>query len=245
VDVSPISEKKEVGSLNDGNVGYEIITPRRSEKISENLEKFARVDYAKYENNDDLKSDNDLSRLYLVPRGSDSKVLDGIIFIKSGVYQGAKFKFMIKLSTHYSILPPLVTFKSRVYHPLVDYNTGELDMNFLTPHWGKDVKLENVVDWVKAIFHEEEYLGITNSVNKDAGVLFHERLRAFDEYARKTVDESNSLLYENNPQESLKFKELNAIHKKILTSLAEIVHNSDISQKDKVRLFMDKVVKNR
>ena len=51
---------------------------------------------------------------------------DGVAFLRHGVYQGGLFKFRIGIPKAYPNIAPKLTFLSRVFHPLVDEETGEL-----------------------------------------------------------------------------------------------------------------------
>lgn len=55
-------------------------------------------------------------------------VWDGVILLRHGLYQGGMFKFKISIDTGYPVTPPSITFLSRVYHPLIDPETGELSI---------------------------------------------------------------------------------------------------------------------
>ncbi len=54
---------------------------------------------------------------------------DGIIFIRNGIYEKAKFKFQIYYPNNFPTEKPMIFFKSKVYHPLINFETGELDLN--------------------------------------------------------------------------------------------------------------------
>ena len=214
---------------------------------SDNQKDIARLDfenYASYEINEEVQdSNNDLSRVYLVPRGSDSNLLDGMIVIKSGIYQSAKFKFILQFSSHYSVAEPIFTFKTKIYHPLIEYNTGKLDLSYLSFEWKKfTARLDYLIHWIKDIFHEIDYLAIKDSFNQEAGILFEENFHSFDEKVRKSVEESNSTLYDNKQNESLNFKEFNAIHKKILDKLELVMKEPKLDLKDRVKIFLDSVL---
>lgn len=55
--------------------------------------------------------------------------------IRQGFYKEAKFKFVMQFTAEFPRVPPVIYFVSKVYHPLIDYNTGELDMKRIFPKW--------------------------------------------------------------------------------------------------------------
>jgi len=75
----------------------------------------------------------------------------GLIFIRSGIYQGAIYKFTLTLSKGYpddgcpvsfvascttiNYLPQEFDFQAGVFHPVVNYETGELDIRREFPIW--------------------------------------------------------------------------------------------------------------
>jgi len=55
-------------------------------------------------------------------------VWDGIIIIRGGLYKNGKFKFFIEFPKGFPKNKPELYFISKVYHPLVNLETGHLDM---------------------------------------------------------------------------------------------------------------------
>lgn len=70
------------------------------------------------------------------------KVWEGIIFVRNGYYKQGKFRFCVELKD-FPYKQPRIVFKTKMYHPLVDYKTGELDINaILSEPW--DYKNESL-----------------------------------------------------------------------------------------------------
>jgi hypothetical protein len=59
----------------------------------------------------------------------------GLLFISQGIYKGGIFKFILTFPIEYPHCPPLVRFISTVYHPLVDLESGEVDISIGFPSW--------------------------------------------------------------------------------------------------------------
>lgn len=97
-------------------------------------------------------------------------VWDGIIIIRAGLYKNAKLKFYLELPRGFPKTKPELYFVSKVYHPLVNYETGHLDSKLLSPDWkGNSTISYNFFAWLKSIFLDHNYLQITDSFNPKAG----------------------------------------------------------------------------
>jgi len=93
--------------------------------------------------------------VYCIPRESNISVWDCIIFLRKGLYQHAKFKFLLTFPKTYPKICPEITFISHVYHPLVEPTTGKLDTKLMQPPWGKPEPIGyNLFAWIKTIFHD-------------------------------------------------------------------------------------------
>lgn len=56
---------------------------------------------------------------------------NGVLFVRSGFYEGAVFKFNILFPTQYPLKQVKVIFVNKIYHPLIDLKSGDLDLNFI------------------------------------------------------------------------------------------------------------------
>ena len=55
-------------------------------------------------------------------------VWQGVIFIKEGPYKGGMYKFEIRFPQNYPLKHPEVFFINKIIHPLIQDNTGKLDI---------------------------------------------------------------------------------------------------------------------
>lgn len=98
--------------------------------------------------------------VYVVPSFDNLRVWHGVIFIRQGMYRDGIFKFRIDIPDSYPAddARPTVTFHTSVYHPLVDPETGELDLDCRFPTWryGHDY-LVFVLVFIKKIFYTKEF----------------------------------------------------------------------------------------
>ncbi|KAH8085104.1 hypothetical protein JL720_7826 [Aureococcus anophagefferens] len=75
--------------------------------------------------------------IYVVPSFADLRTWHGVIFVRRGMYASGVFKFRVELPPEYNDVGawPRVFFTSRIYSPLVDAESGELDVKFAYPEW--------------------------------------------------------------------------------------------------------------
>jgi ubiquitin-protein ligase len=59
-------------------------------------------------------------------------VWHGVIFIKDGVYKNGIFKFVVTFALDYPKTFPKIIFNSKVFHPLISINSGELDLSVMS-----------------------------------------------------------------------------------------------------------------
>ena len=58
-------------------------------------------------------------------------VWDGIIAIRDGPYSGGKFKLTVTFTKNFPVEIPVIKFVSRVFHPLISTETGEVDLKVI------------------------------------------------------------------------------------------------------------------
>ena len=164
--------------------------------------------------------------IYIIPQSDNIKIWHGIIFPREGIYKDGIFKYQIHIPNDYPNSPPKVIFVSKVYHPLINQKTGELDLSEKFPKW-EPIKcfLVRVIYYIQEIFKLDEYyrrkkVPITPEIKK--------RVEA-------CVKESIDNKYENTPDSSMKFSQFNRYHKLILDKILK--QNKDLSTADRIEDF--------
>jgi ubiquitin-protein ligase len=122
------------------------------------------------------------SSMLVVPSCDTLLEWHGVLFIKDGRYRSGVFKFILDIPVDYPYEPPVVRFLTPVHHPLVDPETGDLDISPAFPQWksGRDY-IVLVLAFVKKIFYKKELIGGLDQIEID-----------------DCVEESLRLLYINN-----------------------------------------------
>ncbi|XP_063710733.1 AKT-interacting protein-like isoform X2 [Symsagittifera roscoffensis] len=99
-----------------------------------------------------------LPGVFVVPSGRTPLCWNGVIFVRQGLYQGGVFKLAIFIPHDFpdSSCPKLV-FDPPVYHPLVNPDTGELDVHRAFSKWRRNVNhIWQVLMYARRVFHKVE-----------------------------------------------------------------------------------------
>ncbi|OXU17506.1 hypothetical protein TSAR_014537 [Trichomalopsis sarcophagae] len=160
---------------------------------------------------DDLKRQGSFRKLLPVNSNGDSqlstavKMIDrpntsqniwfGVQFIRQGIYQGGVFRFTITLPQNFPDGKcPNVVFQTKVFHPLINYTTGELNTAWGFPEWKRSNRIWQLVQYISKIFTKLDTKMI--SVNDEALLLLETDFENFKEQAKKCVKDSLSVVYD-------------------------------------------------
>lgn len=97
-------------------------------------------------------------------------------------YEGGKWQLNIKCRRTYPIDPPSITFVTKVFHPNVNFSTGELCMDILKSNWSPAWTLQSLCRAIIFLFSEPN---ADSPLNCDAGNLIRSGdLRGFKSMAK-------------------------------------------------------------
>lgn len=168
--------------------------------------------------------------LYVLPASKTPLTWYGVLFIHHGIYEEGIFKFVMSIPENYPDGDcPLVKFVPPVYHPLVDRETGELDIRQAFPLWRRTVNhLWQVLLFARRLFYR---IQSSNPVNEAAAKLYNNDTNAYREKVKENIMLCSEQLcnpVDDDPH-SIRFTEWQpAKH--------ENVKNSILSTKDKPEL---------
>lgn len=160
--------------------------------------------------------------VYVLPSGQTSHLWYGLIFITSGIYQGAVYKFTLTVSKGYPDDGcPEFDFQAGVFHPVVHYETGELDVRREFPTWRRGVDfLYHLLQYAQGIFHNVE---TTDPLNSDAAKLYDNNRDEFQARVKQSIERCKQEVLNPNSDDphSIKFAEWNADVIKAASSIFE------------------------
>lgn len=137
------------------------------------------------------------SGLYVSISSQSNKVWQGLLFLHSGPYVGAIFKFTL-LFEDYPRSCPKVIFDSDVWHPLVS-RRGQFSTNSSFPEWTGSGNVSQLLFHLKAAFKESSLSKLTKQdcVNKDCFDAYHRSKELWTNLARQCakVSISKPVLY--------------------------------------------------
>ncbi|XP_018913959.1 AKT-interacting protein isoform X2 [Bemisia tabaci] len=136
--------------------------------------------------------------LYTAPSAASPLEWYAVLFIRSGPYEGAIFRFtMLIPETFPDSTTPKVIFQSDTFHPQIDKDSGELNIREKFPEWRKDLNhLWQVLDYTQSIFYNIE---TKNAVNLESTNLFETDLETWKLRISACVDVSKAKIFDPPP----------------------------------------------
>lgn len=146
-----------------------------------------------------LQTEN-LQGIYVIPSYENSFLWFGVIFVRSGLYEGGIFRFTLTLPDKFPDDEiPVLTFTSQLYHPAVDASTGVLNLNVVFPQWDrKQNHIWQILKYLHWIFHN---LNMKVPTNMEASVMYKTNRKLFLEKVRECVMSSIDHIYDDPPIE--------------------------------------------
>ncbi|XP_065920690.1 protein AKTIP homolog [Dysidea avara] len=148
--------------------------------------------------------------VYVLPSGQTSHMWYGLIFIRSGVYQGAIYKFTLTVSKGYPDDGcPEFDFQAGVFHPVVNCETGELDIRREFPIWRRGVDfLYHLLAYAQGIFYNVE---TRDPLNVEAAKLYNSDQDEYQARVKQSIERCKQEVLAPNVHDphSIKFAEWN------------------------------------
>ena len=135
---------------------------------------------------DALKSKDDFIKLRLFNESDDSSssILSwrGILAgPKDSPFERGTYEVLIKVPTDYPISPPKANFITKVFHPNVEFKSGEICLDILKSKWTPAWTLMAVCRAIASLLDDPEG---SSPLNCDAGNLTREDMTGFNSLAR-------------------------------------------------------------
>ncbi|XP_055920360.1 protein crossbronx [Eupeodes corollae] len=142
-----------------------------------------------------------ISGVYVIPSFGNSLSWFGVIFVRTGFYAGAVFRFNILLPEKFpqDSAAPTIIFENEVFHPLVCPFTRALDLSADFPVWkvGED-HVWHVLKFMQFVFLDpyESMRASPSVLNKEAADLFGQNRAEFIARAKKCAEDSKNRVYD-------------------------------------------------
>ncbi|CAI8021444.1 Protein AKTIP homolog [Geodia barretti] len=141
-----------------------------------------------------------ISGVYVLPSDISSLIWYGLLIIRRGLYQGALFKFKLLIPANYPDGGcPELDFQTGVYHPKIEYDTGELDTKKEFPRWRRDINhLYQLLAYARKIFHQ---IDTTNPVNIEAGKLYKTDINSYKQKVKESIENCKQATMNPDPSD--------------------------------------------
>lgn len=160
--------------------------------------------------------------LYVIPSANSELLWFGVIFIRSGVYRGGIFRFILQIPEDFpNSCHPSLVFETKLFHPSVDSETLELNLNTVFSNWSRNFNhIWQVLEYARNIFY---HIPAKVRTNKLAAHLFEFEKEEYLRLAKECVQDSQSDIYkslETDDAHYLKFSRYDeSIHGETLSAL--------------------------
>ncbi|XP_063294488.1 AKT-interacting protein [Pelobates fuscus] len=136
-----------------------------------------------------------LPGVYVQPSYQSALMWFGVIFIRHGLYQDGVFKFTVYIPDNYPDGEcPRLVFDMPVFHPLVDPESGELDVKRAFAKWRRNHNhIWQVLMYARRIFYK---IDTTAPLNPEAAVLYEKDVQLFKSKVVESVRLCNSHLFD-------------------------------------------------
>jgi len=159
-----------------------------------------------------------LTGIYVVPAACTALQWFGVLFVRQGYYQGGVFRFILYIPDDYPDGDcPRVIFEPAVFHPLIDMETGELDLTKGFQKWRRNVNhLWQVLLYTKRVFNK---IQTTSPVNTEAALLYDKDIESFKQRVSESIQQCGSKILEppsNDDPHAIRFSPWdNSIHEQV------------------------------
>ncbi|KII94764.1 hypothetical protein PLICRDRAFT_33572 [Plicaturopsis crispa FD-325 SS-3] len=158
--------------------------------------------------------------MYVTPSAESIFIWDAVFFVHQGYYTDSILKFRLTFPTNYPDRPPTVQFRTDVFHPLINQQTGVFNLAPRFRPWRpKEHHVFDVLHWIKAAFkkHALDEIKESDCSNKEAFRWYHDTTASFAALANQSsmLSQSASALFDRDhpsvagrSQEGILFRQL-------------------------------------
>ncbi|XP_044743108.1 protein crossbronx homolog isoform X1 [Chrysoperla carnea] len=146
-----------------------------------------------------LQTEN-IQGIYVIPSYKSSFLWFGVIFVRSGIYEDGIFRFTITLPDTFPDSGfPRVDFQSKVFHPLINNETGELNICGGFPEWRKgEEHIWQLLQYIVYIFLNLDH-SVKHCINIEAKDMYLNNRDEFVQRVKDNIDASVKQVYDVPP----------------------------------------------
>lgn len=147
-----------------------------------------------------LRSQN-LKGIYVIPSAKNPFIWFGVQFIRQGIFQGGVFRFTITLPSNFPDGGcPTVVFQSKIFHPLINSETGELNTIWGFDEYRKNNRVWQLIQYITKVLVKVD--SKMTPVNEEASLLLETNFEEFRERAKNCVKESLNEVYSPSSEDA-------------------------------------------
>lgn len=177
--------------------------------------------------------------VFLMPQFDDIRSLNGVIFVRRGLYRNGIFRFQVKLSKNYNSLNshPEIVFTPPVFNPLLD-ESGRLDLRLdeVCREWNPEKHfIVTALTFLKKIFYMKSFRQFNSVPNENARQLLENDKEEYLRRIELCVQESLQRAHETQPESTLVFTEPKPAHEILRRQIYARDQNAVASEGSSVR----------
>ncbi|XP_013411457.1 uncharacterized protein LOC106174438 isoform X3 [Lingula anatina] len=150
-----------------------------------------------------------LPGVYVIPSAKSALFWNGVLFIRQGLYQEGIFRFSLFIPENYPDGDcPRLVFDPPVFHPVINPESGELDVKRAFQKWRRNVNhIWQVLLYARKIFYK---IDTKNPWNPEAAVLYEQDLDLYKHKLAESIKLCKDRLYdppESDDPHAIRFSE--------------------------------------
>lgn len=136
--------------------------------------------------------------VYVIPSQNCCTTWNGVIFIRNGIYQGGAYRFTLDISNEFpDSVAPRVTFFPPVFHPMMDSESGQFDVNQGFQTWRRNTNhIYHILLFLRRSFYK---ISVEQPLNPHAAVLYENDLELFKDKVERNMAKCRIALYSEQP----------------------------------------------
>jgi len=137
-----------------------------------------------------------LPGVYVIPAAKSPLLWHGMLFIRQGLYQEGAFRFSLYIQENYPDGDcPRVVFQPPIFHPVVNPETGELDVKRAFQKWRRNVNhLWQVLLYTRRVFYK---IDTKSPLNPEAAVLYEKDVDLYKSRVYESIQNAKDKLYDS------------------------------------------------